>query len=612
MTGLQTLQVLWANFQGELQDRGKINCFPFNADYQFRLDDDEIKYLITQLSPLYQQLVSSIARQASKATGVGQYQCEIILREPIVLAAYCLIDRLVRLSKVLSNQDLNQIYAPKVNFAMPPKDVGNLMKLIDGSPKFNQYLISEFSSSIWNIPIKVCQFSQPEFIWQANAEKNLNFEEPNLYMRVLRKLKKTISRKLGKYIAFRLVNMDDAFLDAGLYGFGRFIWFDEFRKKESPSKDEGLRNELTGKIYEDIYVALESKIFCLLKNITLKQKVSAAKIYSKLLVECISTDRLEGLTKYEKYEDFLKTFKTPAIYFSSTPANNDIFVIAAAKATGVPVIGIQHGAHYGFSVQPCHVELEYAYCDKFISWGWRDMVANRYKGNIEIIPLPSPWLSERKKKWSKLLSRAHVVDEKKYDVLWMTDRLQYFPPSISTLRMSRQDCLQSLNESMEYLVSELVENNIQILHKPFNYISRDIQITLLRSLASKYPSNYTIYEKLDKGLTIEMVENVKLVLWDEPGTGFFECLLAGIPTMVLWGRLTSWEVGPVRYLFAELEEVGLMHQGVDTLLHSLNSFLEDKSKWMINQRRIEVIKKVIERFSYTHDDWQNSWKRSLA
>ena len=88
---------------------------------------------------------------------------------------------------------------------------------------------------------------------------------------------------------------------------------------------------------------------------------------------------------------------------------------------------------------------------------------------------------------------------------------------------------------------------------------------------------YKVIKKIDKGFDEELLKHSNLILWNQPGTGFLECISAQIPTMVFWTRLSTEEEGWARDIFEKLEKVGIVHSNTTTLVKEIKIF----KKWNI-------------------------------
>ncbi|MES2770808.1 MAG: hypothetical protein V4623_02350 [Pseudomonadota bacterium] len=606
-------RVLWANYPGEVLAKELLPCFPSLASTTYRLDQSEVRFLMTALSPLYSQMLETLANPVAAASGVEPEQCKIILRESVVLITYTLFDRMFRLAKILADENLEGLVVATQQGIYPTSN-GQLSALTDGSPEFNQYLIVQLAASIWAIP--EVRLASPMLNDVRNTKKtnNLNFAQPGLWQRVRRKWSKIISRQFGTFPTLRLANIDDPLLDGGLYAAGQLLWLEDLSHENDTQRDHALRNTLAEQLKAGFFSVLTDQILSRLGKLAPFVPARVAAIYSKLLSELIPPERLEGIAAYPKYEAKLASLSAPALFFCAMPGGQDIHWIAAAKKLRIPVVGVQHGAHYGFSSQPCFLDTEFAYCDKFVTWGWSDFPQHPLSSKIRAIALPSPWLSERASLWKQIQTLRQGQGQRQrrpHDVLLMSDRIQVFPPSVSTLRMSRVDFLPEINRTLQALVSELAQRKIRLLNKPFNYTSRDIQRQVLDGLLHEFPEHYAEYEKLDKGLTQNLLERAWLVLWDEPGTGFFECLVGGIPCMVCWERMTSCEEDYARPYFQKLEDVGLLHSSPTSLAKAIQCFLNEPEAWLNDRERNTVIRQVTDRFAQTDKAWNIAWKAAL-
>ena len=118
-------------------------------------------------------------------------------------------------------------------------------------------------------------------------------------------------------------------------------------------------------------------------------------------------------------------------------------------------------------------------------------------------------------------------------------------------------------------------------------------------------------DKFDKGLSDSLLRKGKLFLWDQPGTGFLECLSGGIPTMLLWTRLFCEEEDWCRNDFRELEKAGIIHRTTQSLIKELKIFLSDPALWMNNSSRKVIINKFTNKYALTNDKWWLVWRDYL-
>jgi len=609
---LAGIRILWANRPRETLSNQLIPCFPSAELKAYSLTRSEVNFLMTGLSPFYTKVLDGLSRVVANAIGADRESSRIILRESVVLISYVLVDRILRLNKVLVQEGATGLGVANQNGVSLPKTNAHLLGLVDGSQEFNQYLLLRLASSIWNLAALKVDRPLLSDVRNATPISNLNFDHPGILTRIKRKIYRILSAHLGRFPALRLANIEAALLDKGLYGMGKLMWPYPLLSDGVHDRKLSLRKQLLLQLSEEIGGTVCDELFLQQVGLNESDAKRAKEIFFELLLELIPPDRLEGIPHYLTCERNLKSLAAPALFFCGMPSDEEIHWVAAARKLRIPVIGVQHGVHYGFTNQACFVETELAYCDYFMSWGWDQFPMHPLCQDIRAIALPSPWLSERAKTWRRVPSlRLNGRAERPHDVLLMSDRIQAFPPTVSTLRMSRLDFLGQLNSAISGIVSELAQRRIRVLNKPYNYTSRDMQATVLDRLTADFPGYYCEYERLDKGLSVKLLQSAWIVLWDEPGTGFFECLVGGIPSMVYWERLTSREEDYARPYFERLEAVGLLHASPSTMAVAVEQFLSDPEVWLADEERSAVIREVTDRFSKTDDDWSKQWAEAL-
>ena len=119
--------------------------------------------------------------------------------------------------------------------------------------------------------------------------------------------------------------------------------------------------------------------------------------------------------------------------------------------------------------------------------------------------------------------------------------------------------------------------------------------------------NFKLCDNYDKGLTFELLEKCNLVLFDQPSTGFFECVNCNIPTMVLVPSFYEFEDWCIND-FKLLEESGLLHYSSKSLIDEMEKFLLNPSAWMNNSQRKLIIKNFSTKYALTDNKWWVSWR----
>lgn len=609
---LATRRVIWANHQNEVLRDDFIPCFPTIESKSGSLSCRLITEAFDELSPIYSNILSCLSESLVAGNKDNKLSFEIGLREPVVLIGYTLLDRILRLRKVLSeNQHLKLAIADASEVVFPDSNQ-KLIAFVDGSQSFNQYLIARLGSAIWNLPTLSLENKSKSDARNSLSVENLTFSRRNLWRRIKHRASRFLSSRFGRVPALRLANIDEWLLDQGVYGPKKLIWVNPLEIRKKAVRDPELRQRSIGIMILEVADVIANRLFFDLLGFSEADAKKAANEFCRLMVELIPPNRFEGMKFELGCEAYLKSSRAPALVFCGVPGDEGILWIMAAKKLLIPVIGVQHGAHYGFSKHWCHIELEYFFCDKFVTWGWSKLPESQHCSGVETIPLPSPWLSERQRKWRSI----NVITKKsrfrrRYDVLWMTDRMTMFPSTVSTLRIFRFDLLSQLNQTMFLTADLLMSSGVRILHKPFNYTSADVQSGLIKSLSSLHPDHYTVHSRLDKGLTKSLLKDCNIVLWDEPGTGFFECLVSGIPSILLWDRTVSREESYAVDAFNTLESAQLVHRTPAGVRDAVSAILDDPVGWMADGRRKDAIADVVDSFARTRPNWQKEWDKAV-
>ena len=321
--------------------------------------------------------------------------------------------------------------------------------------------------------------------------------------------------------------------------------------------------------------------------------------------------RLEGLPKrFDFARSRLRRFEGRDVLFSGCGSTHTAYFLAAAVSLGMRVTGVQHGAHYGFAEAPCITELEFPHCERFVTWGATTIDRGRTNSPIKSIPLPSPWLSEKRYQWLEL-QKSRIGKKMKWDLILLTDRILPFPSSIATLRMFRTDLIHDTRAWLYKFVSTVCQDGFRVLHKPFNVTAAEIFRDVIDRLKLECGDSYFLYPNLDKGVTEDLVENGGIFVFDEPGSGLFECLVSGIPAMSFWPyRLFRIPSAAAPYI-DELRAVGVIHFDLESLLSGLRECLEAPEMWVENPKRRAAVERACRALAWTDISWRDSWKDFL-
>jgi len=193
----------------------------------------------------------------------------------------------------------------------------------------------------------------------------------------------------------------------------------------------------------------------------------------------------------------------------------------------------------------------------------------------------------------------------------MPNVVKRFPAAPHGASVSRIDLIQEFAKSLKDLVRKVTENNLSIIHKPYNPATVKLLSKTMEELKTIGGKLYYCEQQLDKGLTYELLKRCSVVLWDQPGTGFLECLSSNIPTMVYWPRIYSQEEAWLEPLFLELEQMGIVHRDVDSLAEEMQRFKLSPADWMHDAERVSLVNRFCRRFAWTSAEWPEHWRRYL-
>jgi hypothetical protein len=581
---------------------GAVSFFPLESTPEARLVPADVQRLFWEPSDFYRRLASAVAARAAAETGIPAAAAEALARDAGVLAGYLFLDRALRWQRLVERTPAPRLAAPRAQAPDVRADALKLLAASGGSRGFNQALVAELAPA-WGV--RVIDPTSPESSSPAvppAAVRNYNFSPVGLPRRVLRRLARDGGKVLGRVPSGDLAYASDYLLDAWVVGPGRLSPVSP-RLPPVPVADEPLRRRVLAGAAEDVAGALAA----LLEGWGVRDARAAAALFAPYLVRVWPAPLLEGAPGgLAACRDALRRFGPRPLLFSSTGGVRTSLLLAAARAEGLPTVGIQHAVHYGFARAPVYTELEYAHCDRFVTWGWTRLSAHPIHDRVRTAPLPSPWLSERRREWAADPPRRGAP--RAADLLLMTDKFHGFPLTAGTNRLSRNDSLGDSTADLRRLVDSLVAARFTVLHKPFDRVSAAAQGAVVGELARRHAGSYRLQERLDKGLMRDLVESCGLVLWDEPGTGYFECLTSGIPTMLYWPRYYSSEEDFARPAFEKLEAAGLAHRTVGALVAALEDFRARPDAWAREPARREAAEAVCREYAWADDSWGPRWR----
>jgi hypothetical protein len=568
------------------------------------ISQEEMRNLSRTYSKLYEVYISSLSSRLKGSFGISESAANVLVRHAFVPLMFCFMDRLVRINKLLSESP--------GSFSLPYQCQPPSFELIEefqelsvGSPEFNQYLIW-FVGRIWKLPEVDLSNKKVLYKNQTSFKNNLF----RLYRRTPVRLFKKLYISLLSLVnrpqlpVLTMSNMTGALHHYGFYA--KYLGDLNFSLLTTEVK---IDNHLREKLFTDDLIST-SELNDFLDSLGLGEveKKRSLVLFKEFIRTHYPTSLLEAIPRNIRSAlDVLSPFESSVLLSSGGRSTSATYIFAAAKQKGKFIVDFQHGGHYGYVDEMRQmIDLEYPGVDQFVSWGWSHAPQQLTDTSLSIISLPSPWLSERKQYWRRLLN---VNANKKYDFLLMSTKAKRFPEAPQGASLGRIDLIQNTAESLKNLVTKITSNKFTILHKPCDVTTVKLLSKTMSELEIIGGERYDVVEQLDKGLTYDLLNKCRVVIWDQPGTGFLECLSAGIPTMLNWTRISVQEEEWAKPIFHDLEKIGIIHRDVDTLVTEMEKFKESPELWMSNPARVALVNRFCRQFAWVSKDWPRYWRK---
>lgn len=538
-----------------------------------------------------------------------------IARGSMIPLAHVFFERCLRLDKLLS-MDVPICGVLKAHPVSTPKHCEDISMLASESFDFNQQILN-FLAPAFDLDVGLREANTPQ---NHSPDFNHNYQNhlfylsrPNIFRRAMRRGQVAWSKRSGRVIAYGLTQTYFPSLDRGLYGRGRFAALREHSVLDTPEPDLRRRHLLLSTMSPISREVINSCLGLWLKSRNLDALNHA---FIRIIVNFLPSTLFEGLTSnLERISKELGAYPNARTIYSTGFAlhSRAILLCAAARTFGMQVISSQHGGHYGYmKQQTIALEGEFPFADRWVTWGWSSTEAHPKAPWEKFIPLPSPWMSERAIEWNKFLSDEERFDKNKpYDIAFMPNKVYSFCPAPSGAHATG-NFLKEFCASMVDFVEKASSSGLRILHKPYGIATVALMPDTLSKLFELGGQNYQLSASLDKGLHPALVRDIGLFVWDQPGTGFLECLAANIPTMVLWPRIYNCENEDAEPFFAAMEAQGLVHRDSSTLVSSALEFKKSPRGWWKTPQRQESARAFMHAYCSCLDTWHMPWKEFIA
>ncbi len=341
-------------------------------------------------------------------------------------------------------------------------------------------------------------------------------------------------------------------------------------------------------------------------NLDIKNKTILEKLFNQFMINLFPTTFLENFyLNFTKANKILKGSKSKIVISSGCFSTSNIFLLCAAKENDFKLVNIQHGGLEGYVNHiPIYNEIEYVIADTYLSWGWSKISTNK---GLNILPISSPWLSERK----LLFKRNKKVNlNDKIDVLYMPRKAI----NLRTTPYGRNNVIESdlIYSKIDFLniINSLENNKFSSVCKFYDIHSSKFYKKVIENEKNNYKIvNFSL--SLEKGISRNMVNNHKLILWDLPGTGFLECIACNIPTICCNNSNVMKINKCSQSFFDELKSVGVYCESIDDMNLFIKNFLKNPEEWITNKKRNLVLKKISYIFARVEKDWSKEWLKTI-
>lgn len=588
-------------------------------DFEYGLQNSELydgltlnKYDILKFSEAYSNfaniLIDELVLRYSSKVEISKDSLKIVFRRALVPITHFFWNQICRIQhSYLMNK--GNLSVEDFLYSIPVINTIEDFEGEIGNEDFQEFSIN-YLSEIWSLK-KTKKLDDSKVIVNKNTIKTSsnqlfslgkNKDFLNRFINISSKLLERINF-LSRYPVLTFANAESALRI-------RLLYLTTFRHIDNPWKLKFFKKNL----------GFREEFFCLKglncnkwidywqeTGLTKEQISLSFRLYSKFLTNLFPIQFLEGIVENLIIASNAFRKNDKKILLSSGDGNiYSTFLIAAAKIKKFTIIKAQHGGHYGYykDNRPA-LDIELPGADIFLTWGWTKMHEGKQLEHIQCIPMPSPWLSERK----KYFKSNKLGSNKEYDVLWMPQMMKRFTGAPQGASSIRRDVLPEFSKAILNLAKALNNYEINTFIKPYNSMSISLMDYTYSSIKSlKY---LTISNNFDKGLSLELIKNTKIVLWDQIGTGFLECIVSGIPSIVLWDRLYCEEEEWTREDFNILSKEGMIHNSINSLMAEILVIKKNPKKWLEKPSRLEAIKVFCIKYALTQDKWWKVWKNSL-
>jgi len=579
----------------EAKNKEDVDLF---SDKASRLTKSKIKLQFDIYHKINSNVIPILAERMAMYLGVPRSVAMVYSRIGVTSTLGLLLSRALRMQMLINEYNKKHLCIGSIGRSKEsaPSTAVDIDSYARNSFEFNQSVLMDLSFA-FNIPLSKKIYPSKEFDLK---QKNTIFTDFNFFYRLKNKTYSIISKM---FPGNRIPTLSMANMQNMLQGEGFYLKYLTDITNLNQIKSNPFNPLIRKKIFNGLDGVMQKDVKQLFSTIGSTHDYRFLDRLPSLLEKYFPLSLIEGSLNYKIYFDRFASNRSKFLLSSSFGTENDIYAIAAAKYSGMKLVNVQHGGYYGYIENISPNEVEFPLSDIFLSWGWNGCdILNEKK----IVALPNPWLSVRKKYWKK----EDVKVQKEFDILFMSSKITRFPPAIMTDTALTSDLAPKVFQLSKKYIESMFDNGARILHKPFNAAVMNIYPDLFDFQFNNTNGLYKTTVKMGKGLSKVLVKKAIIVVWDNPGTGFLECISCGIPTIVLWSE-NSDNTMESSSLFNELEKVGVIHREEGSAIMETLQALKDIQYWMNDPKRKVAISKFNNKFALTSDNWSKSWKDFL-
>lgn len=590
---------------------GLTELIPNESGAGLSLSQERLKHLSRAYSSLYLGLITELRPAVAAKLAVPESSVDLVIREAIVSPAHCFLDRLLRLEEFGRQSALSSITVAAAAPAEAYEDAAAMRAAAQNSVVFNAGLLAELAPLLgWTLS-EAARPREPE-VPAPPPGRNVNFDGELLTSKVLRKVLGLLPQSPHRLPCGSLAYADAAMRESGLLR-RRLAQVHRRGAWRSAPRDAGLRREL---ISEPAASSAALNLFLAASGWPSSRPTQPVKdAFGAWLARHFPSAYLEALHEnLVEGRRLLAPYAPRPLVIAETNDLDSTLLMASARALGMPVVGLQHGGHYGYiEDHTLALDLEYSFYDRFVSWGWAPLPDWPVCAHVPVTPLPSPWLSLRRQHWAREVPPAvRRASGKTHDIYLLSNKVYRYPPAPSGAAVCRPDRASAVRALLVSLVRAAAERSLSVLHKPYNPATLGLLEGTFQDMSHAGGSLYRQLPASGKGLTPELVRACGIIVWEQPGTGFLECLASGLPSMCLWPRIYNEEETRWTALFARMEAVGLVHRRADSLAAEVARFKASPAAWIDDSARSAAAAEFSRTLGAADPHWRRLWDDFLG